>query len=195
LSDIDAYPLCWPPSFPRTMTRRRAVFKPIGFDTARRQLFRELHLMKATDLILSTNIPLRQDGMPYAGAAEKRITDPGVAIYFKWRGAQRALACDKWERIEHNLHALELTIAAMRGLERWGASAVLERAFTGFTALPAPAQWWDVLGVQPDDDLAVMEAAYRRKMKEAHPDLGGTEGQASTLNWAIEKAREAWDAA
>lgn len=191
METVTAFPLSWPPGYPRVRYRSRSPFKVKSFETSREQLFAELRRMGATKIILSTNIPIRQDGMPYADLARRRIPDPGVAIYFHFRGSQRSLACDKWERLEDNLHALELTIEAMRGLERWGASSILERAFTGFTALPAPPQWWDVLGVQPEASLETCERVYREKIMRAHPDVGGTEGMAASLNWAIEEARKA----
>lgn len=189
-NNMNAFPLSWPDAYARTKYRTRARFEAISFGAARDRLLHELKLMGATKPILSTNVPLRNDGLPYADFERKRVTDPGVAIYFTWKGSQRVLACDRWERIEHNLHALELTIAAMRGLERWGASSILERAFTGFAALPAPETWWDVLQVRSDASLSVCEANYRSRMKAAHPDAGGSEYRASKLNWAIERARE-----
>lgn len=187
---MNAYPLKWPDAYPRTTDRKKPAFRQVTFGRARDMLLAELKRMGATEVILSTNVPLRGDGLPYADFERRRITDTGVAVYFKWKGQQRVLACDKWNSIENNLHGLELSIAAMRGLERWGASAILERAFTGFTALPAPETWWSVLEVQPDDDLDTCESSYRFLMKRSHPDAGGSEYRASKLNWAIGCARE-----
>lgn len=187
---MNAYPLSWPEAYPRTHNRKKALFKAAPFGHCRDQLIHELKLLGAKDIILSTNVPLRQDGLPYADFERRNITDPGVAVYFKYKGNQKVLSCDRWNRIEFNLHALELTVAAMRGLERWGASAILERAFTGFTALPAPPQWWDVLGVRKETPLQECEQVYRDRIFKAHPDRGGTEGKAADLNWAISRARE-----
>jgi hypothetical protein len=41
-----------------------------------------------------------------------------------------------------------------------------------------------ILGVGADADVAAIEAAYRRLMQRAHPDLGGTSGLAAQLNAA-----------
>ena len=43
-----------------------------------------------------------------------------------------------------------------------------------------------ILGVDPNADRATIEAAYRRLMQRAHPDLGGTSGLAAQLNAARE---------
>lgn len=187
---MNAYPLTWPAAYPRTSNRQRARFETISFGLARDTLLHSLKLMGAREVILSSNVPLRGDGLPYADFERRRITDPGVAVYFKYKSGQRVLACDRWVSIEHNLRALFLTIEAMRGLDRWGASAVLERAFTGFTALPAPEQWWNALGFPTPPSLEGAEKAYRWLMKSCHPDVGGSDQKASKLNWAIERARQ-----
>lgn len=187
---MNAYPLTWPDAYPRTQNRRAAKFGKASFAIYRDSLLAELKRMGAREIILSTNVPLRGDGLPYADFERRRITDPGVAVYFKWKGSQKVLACDRWTTIEDNLHALELSIEAMRGLERWGVSSILERAFTGFTALPAPETWWTALGVNESCSLEEAESVYRDRIKKAHPDVGGSEYRASKLNWAIERARE-----
>ena len=48
------------------------------------------------------------------------------------------LACDLFTEVRLNMHAIGLTVEAMRQIERCGASSMLERAFRGFmAALPA----------------------------------------------------------
>lgn len=48
-----------------------------------------------------------------------------------------ALACDLFTEVRLNMHAIGLTIEAIRQIERCGASTMLERAFRGFQmALP-----------------------------------------------------------
>lgn len=70
---------------------------------------------------------------------------------------------------------------------------VLERAFTGFTALPAPGakrEWWEVLGLNRSactrDDIRV---AYRQLASLHHPDKpGGSHERMAELNAAQEAA-------
>lgn len=189
MSSVTAFPLAWPVAYPRTRNRATSKFKSTSFEVSRTRLFAQLRILGGTQIVLSTNIPIRNDGFPYSDLARRRIDDPGVAVYFQYRGKQRVLACDRWRSTVENLHALELTVDAMRGLERWGASSILERAFTGFTALPAPEQWFDVLGIAPNASIEQAECEYRERMKSAHPDRGGSDGRAAKLNWAIEQAR------
>jgi DnaJ-domain-containing protein 1 len=148
--------------------------------------------LNASRVVLSSNVPINRDGIAIWKGG--RLTDPGVAIYFTLKGEQRVLACDRWERIEENLRALELSIDAMRGLDRWGASDMINRVFTGFTALPAPAAgpstWWQIIGVDRDSSLEEVEKHYRAQMRKAHPDSGGGSHElAQKLNHAIVEAR------
>lgn len=189
-----AYPLSWPSAYPRSRFQQRAPYKA-QFARARDHLLNELRLMGAKSLVLSTNIPLRLDGIPYAGMAQPQ--DKGVAIYFLRSAQSLVLACDKWNRVDDNIRAIGLSVEAMRGMDRWGCSDMLNRVFTGFTALPAPEnsvsaeEWWEILGVAPYADLQFIEEAYRSKAKKAHPDLGGSTVQMAQLNRAIEEARAA----
>jgi len=47
------------------------------------------------------------------------------------------IACDTFKEVRLNIAALVISIKAIRALERVGTSAILERAFKGFSALPA----------------------------------------------------------
>lgn len=177
------YPLHWPQSWPRTLEPVRSRFKTV-FIKARYELFHELELLGATDVILSTNIPLKNNGEPYANY---RITDHGVAVYFKKGNRPMVFACDKFDRIEDNLWAVAKTINSIRGIERWGASDMMERAFTGFQALPDPDDWRSTLGYPKT--LEEAESAYREMARRAHPDMGGSIDQMQKLNKAITNAR------
>jgi hypothetical protein len=195
---IEAFPLAWPGGYPRTLRRSRAQFKTT-FTQSRDGVLKELRLLGATHAVISSNIPLRRDGLPYAGMAEPQ--DPGIAVYFFWKGKQMVLACDRWDRTMDNLRAIEKAIDSMRGLERWGVSDMLNRAFSGFTALPPPETdtamkrpwqpWWSVLRCDSSWTLDAIEDAYRRLAKEVHPDQGGSHAQMADLNRAIGEARAA----
>lgn len=196
---IEAYPLCWPPGWRRitnNLYRSRARFDT-SLSRARDGLFDELELMGAESIVLSTNIPLRRDGLPYAGMAQPK--DPGAAVYFMkgpyGKKRQYVLACDRWEKVEDNIQALRLSVAAMRGLERWGASEVLERAFTGFAALPAPAapkDWWEILGLTSVASAAQIKAARNALARDFHPDSGNrpSSEKMAEVNRAYEEAQK-----
>lgn len=49
------------------------------------------------------------------------------------------IACDQFKEVRLNMAAIVMTIKAIRQIERCGTSSLLERAFRGFSALPAAA--------------------------------------------------------
>lgn len=192
---LDAFPLAWPPSWPRTDIgfRRDSNFKS-SFDKSRIRLLKEIALLGGKNKVLSSNIPLRQDGQPYARMGEP--LDPGVAVYFDLKGRPLCFACDRYRRTVDNLHAIELTVGAIRGIERWGSSQMLERAFTGFEALPAPASqgrepWWTILGVHEGASVDEIGWAYLDRVKEHHPDRGGDPQKFIRITEAREEALKA----
>lgn len=50
------------------------------------------------------------------------------------------IACDQFKEVRLNMAAIVMTIKAIRQIERCGASSLLERAFRGFSALPAAVE-------------------------------------------------------
>lgn len=198
MEGIDAFPLAWPDGWKRNSNRGRSKFKT-SFARARDDLFRELRLMgvvnnwsNPNNIILSTNIPLRKDGIPYAGQANPK--DPGVAIYFKYKGKNMVFACDTYLDVTDNLAAVCKTIEAIRGIQRWGASDMMERAFTGFTALPPPqsrAPWWQTLGfMQKPNKFDDVKNSYRQLSMKYHPDRGGDGKMMTVINQAYAEAEK-----
>lgn len=192
---ITAFPLTWPEHKPRTFhwkIERSGFDRKRSFSTVRDELVREIDRLGGKSLIISTNIPLRQDGLPYANFS--KIKDFGVAVYFKHKAKDMAFACDRWDRIEDNMHAITKTIDALRGVARWGTGDMMEAAFTGFTALPAPIVagyargWWEVLGVSVTATRVEIESTYKRLASLHHPDKGGDTARMTEINAAREAA-------
>lgn len=188
-----AYPLDWPPSWPRTPAHeRRSSRYKVSADRARRDLRLELQRAGAGAVVLSSNVPVRQDGEPYGKHATP--SDPGVAVY--WTdpfGAPMQLACDQYLTVGDNIRAVGLAVECLRGLERTGCAEIIRRAAVGFRALPASAErhWRDVLGVQNGElgSERAIEQRYRELARARHPDKpGGSSDAMIELNRAREQA-------
>lgn len=187
-----AYPLAWPTGWPRARHRQRATFgttarsyrgvkSALTVADARDRLSEQLDRLNARYVTLSTNVELRLDGMPRSGQPEPR--DTGVACYFQLSGRDTVLACDKWDRVADNIAAIAKHIDALRGMDRWGVGSV-EQAFAGYQALPAPEQWWQVLGVSQAATEQQIRDAWRNLARTSHPDAGGSNAAMARLNAA-----------
>jgi hypothetical protein len=180
-----AYPLSWPAGWPRSDIHKRARFstgerdyrssyithKQLSIAEATKRVLAELTRLgvKDGDAIVSTNLQLRLDGLPRSSQSEP--DDPGAAVYWQRRGeTMRVMAIDLYDRVADNLAAIAATLSAMRAIERHGGAQILERAFTGFAALPPPRSCWDMLGLKPGAGRQDIEAAFRTLAKRYHPD-------------------------
>jgi hypothetical protein len=188
---IEAYPLCWPGGYKRTPqgSRKRASFQT-SLGTARDHLLEQVRLLGGRNVILSSNMPIRQDGIFYANALNPQ--DPGVAVYFEFKGNPMCFACDRWYHAQDNVRALGKTIEALRGIERWGASDMMERAFLGFKSLPENAtQSWRTTLQFPVEAVVskeMIESRYRDLAKTHHPDKGGDSAKFAEIHTAREIA-------
>ena len=171
LKSIQAYPLQWPLGWARTKIPKRSPYK-LPLERALQELTTELRLFRAKEFVVSSNVEPRLAGLPRGPAA---ATDCGVAVYWEdQQGRPRVMACDAWDSVRGNVRAVAVTINALRQIERSGASQLLERAFTGFAALPADAgasSWREVLQVKDGPvTRAEVESHFRAVAKAAHLD-------------------------
>ncbi len=193
---LEAYPLTWPLGQNRTKQRIRSLFK-VGLGEAAEDLRSALKLLGARNIVVSSNVHTRRDGLPYADAREP--DDPGVAVYFDRsvrapEGGhvvrQFVVACDQYQRVRWNIRAVGLTVEALRSISRHGASSMMEQAFTGFAALPPAGEpWWEVLGVAADVDDAAILAAFRELSRVHHPDVGGDAARMAKLTQAFHASK------
>lgn len=193
---IEAFPLSWPPAWKRTISPEKSQFKT-NFTVARSKVIKELRLLGCGDwnVIISSNIPLRKDGLPYANFAN--IQDPGIAVYFRLKDKPMVIACDKYKTPVENMTAVAKTIEALRGIKRWGTSELLEKSFDGFQALPPGEsdhtnKWWFVLSIHRTASIDEINQRYKSLAKTYHPD--NAQNEETRINYtnkmaALNKAR------
>lgn len=189
----EAYPLAWPPGWPRHKgaqdNDRRFSGPTYRWDRVVRGLNEELTRLGAKNIVISTNQPLRRDGMPYA--QERIMIDTGVAVYFTLKGRALVMAQDRFNTVIGNMRSLTMAIEGMRQVERHGGGTMMERAFQGFAAIAPPdwkKPWREVFGVKPDWTGNITDL-YREKARNRHPDAGGSDTLMAELNVAYAEAK------
>ncbi|WP_110599755.1 J domain-containing protein [Salinicola lusitanus] len=204
---ITASPLCWPPGKPRTLPSDRKPgrfgkrnsngwgLKELTLAEGRTRVLSALdrytraghpYRVPPDTIIISSDLALRNDGLPRSGQREPK--DPGAAVYFELDGQQQCIPCDVYTRIADNLAAIADVIESLRTIERHDAG-LMRAAFTGFAQLASPEamgrpHWRTVLDTD-SQHLTKVQAAYRRKLRETHPDRGGSAD-------AFHAVQEAW---
>jgi len=191
---VESFPLQWPAGWSKCSFRKFAAFKSTNVTN---KLLTELRRLKATNIVISSNMATYRKGNIEIPYANQNITDPGVAVYFTKDGKQQCIPCDKWKTIDQNIRAIALTIEALRGIDRWGAKEMVDAAFSGFKALPGPDDIntvpiktaREIIGVSSDCvDLEYIKFKYRNKAKELHPDSPtGDKNEFQKLNAAFEE--------
>jgi hypothetical protein len=196
MSEMTAFPLCWPDGWARHKGQRDsdARFKGPTFhwDRVYRGLIIEIGRIGGRDPIVSTNQPIRADGYPYA--QQRAIHDPGVAVYFTRNKKSLVMAQDRFQTVIGNMRSLTMAIDGLRQMERHGGATMMERAFTGFLAIAPPSwkkPWREVLGFRENfsPPEAELRNTYRIMAKHRHPDNGGSDTLMAELNVAFAEAK------
>lgn len=184
MKNTASHPLQWPEGWLRTDPKlvKSGRLSGGGYLACYEGIVKEIRLMKGDNVIISSDCPLDASGVPDVDAyyslpkENGRVAnfDNGVAVYFTLDGHQRVFACDKWSHVSSNIRAIQKTIEAIRGTERWGSSEMLTRIYDGFTVLPReekplPMPWWDLLGVQPHTSLDAVEQMYHLRLRQWSP--------------------------
>lgn len=213
-----AFPLKWPDGWPRMSAhgRKRAKFsrqerqyraqteyqpssswtekKDLSISDGTKRIMGELSTMgvREGEWVISTNLELRNDGLPRSG--QRAPEDPGVAVYWTRKGKQQVMAIDIYDRVQDNMAAIAASLNALRAIERHGGAQILERAFAGFAALPPPEHFdpWAELGMPMAHGPYTkdqVEARYRALARIHHPDVpGGNKEKFQRITRAREEA-------
>ena len=189
LDQVTEFPLCWPQNKPRAAKRQGSTRFSTTLAKAHRELTEEMGMWKGARYVLSMAPSYRQGP-----------TDPGVALWWSMPAAVgqqrelRVLACDTWPWPDDNLHAIVLTLRGMRAFERYGTYTKEQAAEGARLSLPPPESealdWPVILGVKRDWPLDAIEAMWKNKVAQNHPDRGGDPKKTAELNAAMDAARK-----
>lgn len=198
---MEAYPLQWPEGWKRTNKPQlsrfgKGIYHKPSIATGKDKILGEVRRLGGKNVVISTNLKLKLDGLPYSNQSEPE--DRGVAVYFTKNingvDEQMCIACDSFNKIGCNLYAIGSSVEAMRAMERWGCSEMLNRAFTGFKALPQHTTpnvklWFEVLECGETAARDIVYSCFKTLVKKYHPDK-----PESDIN-KFHEVQEAWEKA
>jgi len=191
MSDLD-----WPTEFERTDPSDREPYSG-GFRVTRSVAFGNvLDELRTWDGVTDVQLDSgaehqkRNPNKPYANAS---YDDPGVVVRFTKDGEEMAAACDRWDNPRDNAQDLYHYLHETRMQEQRGTVTAeseydklrLPSGDEDAVAAGSPPAY-ATLGVDPDASEAEVQAAFREKLKERHPDHGGSEEQFAELQDARE---------
>lgn len=125
---------------------------------------------------------------------------PGFVLRWTKEGRDHAIACDHYASLDANLRCVYLWVKDTRitgerpvrtGSDQFAAAQLPAGDEDAITTRPPPHE---VLGIGPDAPESVVQAAYREKVKEAHPDQGGSQREMKLVQWAREQMLEGVEA-
>lgn len=132
----------------------------------------------------------KSNGLPLHNA---NPDDPGFALYWRKDGEQFAVACDAYSRLRDNVREVylwvhETRLRGNREVETGETEFAAARLPSGDDdAITTPVPPAEVLDVSPNASPEEVREAYRERVKEVHPDQGGSEEEFHRVERAKEK--------
>lgn len=172
----------WPTQ--TTGKRKRAVFRS-SYTKTLNLLEDELRKLSALDIVIQAGFSLdqiRNDGWPRGGQSPKH---PGIILSCRSRGQSLSFPCDTYDTWQDNIHAIALSLNALRAVDRYGVTKGAEQ-YRGFAQLGAPvaagtpksaALVFALFSKIPDVEILSnadsARQAFKAAIKVTHPDRGG----------------------
>ncbi len=142
ISAASAYPLAWPAHWPRMDELQRLPAKDnlTHFAVAKDYIVNELRGLGASNVLISSNIPARKNGDLFLDYMDRKLEDPGVAVYFFVGDKPYVFACDGWEYPKDNLRAIGVAIGHIRACARSASPYYLDIMLSAFAMPDMAAQ-------------------------------------------------------
>jgi len=190
MSQID-----WPTGWERTPPADRERTTKFGATLAEtcQAIATEMGRMGVDDYRASTGSGgshVRSNGLPKHSA---NPDDPGFVLRWSDDGEQFAVACDHYASLRDNARSVylwvnETRMRSQRPVATGDAEFAAARLPSGDEedAVAATAPPHEILEVARDASDPVVKAAFRQKMKSAHPDQGGDAAEFERVKQAKE---------
>ena len=190
------YPLNWPSYIPATALRQQRSDN--GFSTN----------MTLSDVLLFLDEELSSAGIKQAvlysdyeqiniERLRKKIGNrTGTCLHIKYRERNYIIACDRWQKLDHNIYALHLAFRQWANMEKWGI-ANMSILLTGF-AIDSNDSITFAKEIEGNDDclqffglgatatLDDATAIYHRRAKT----IASNEDELVKLNQAMDEVRK-----
>lgn len=128
----------------------------------------------------------RNRSAPYGQARWARVT-------YRPRGAvgQVTMHLDSQDTAARNLNSIVVTLEAIRMQERRGLVAITASHYLALSAPATERDPYEILQARPDADRDTIDALYRLRAKQTHPDAGGTQEAFEEVSEAKRRIYEA----
>lgn len=155
-------------AYPKTEQPKPSLFRT-DWDRSLKKLAEEVEKSGGDELLISivaTPDQLTLAGYPKSGF---KVLYRGVEVSFKKDGRRVAFHVDAFPRLHDNIHAIALTLEALRAVDRYGATTGAEQ-YAGFAQLTSG-------GVDLDRGRRLVEqhGTIKAALLATHPDKGGNE--------------------
>lgn len=112
-----------------------------------------------------------------------------ATVRFVLRGVSIVVECSSQGYYQDNLRCCFYAVHSMRMNEVRGIADTMQKAYLQLAA-PSHVDPWEVLGVRPDAEIEIIDAAYKARAKKIHPDHGGSAEAMKALNDAYDRIKK-----
>lgn len=118
-------------------------------------------------------------------------------VTYRPRGAAApvSMQLDSQDTAARNLNSIVVTLEAIRMQERRGLGAITASHYLALSAPQTERDPYEILQSRPDADRDTVDALYRLRAKQTHPDAGGTQEAFEQVTKAKERiyADRGWE--
>ena len=155
----------------------------VDLDRTKRQIVEEFRRWKkggyGSSDVSEHDFPMRLDR-----------NDTNASVRFVLRGKPITVECNSQYYLRDNMRCIFYAVHAMRMNEKRGIADTMANAYLQLNAPATTRDPYEVLGLRPDADMALVEVAHKTLAKTRHPDKGGSDEAMKELNEAFEHIRE-----